>query len=127
MFEPKFTISNSITKALLEIERARGFLDAAKLKDAWIKDMQSEALILEAHHSTHIEGTQLTFAQAQGILTGKSVKGIRADDRQELLNYKAAMDFVSEYMGKKSEITEELIIWLCLQLVSPCYLLHAHT
>ncbi|MGB3458407.1 MAG: Fic family protein [Halobacteriota archaeon] len=109
MFEPKFTISNSITKALLEIERARGFLDAAELKEAWIKDMQSEALILEAHHSTHIEGTQLTFAEAQGILTGKSVKGIRADDRQELLNYKAAMDFVSEYMGKKSEITEELI------------------
>jgi Fic family protein len=87
MFEPKFTISNSITKALLEIERARGFLDAAKLKEVWIQDMQSEALILEAHHSTHIEGTQLTFAQAQGILTGKSVKGVRADDRQELLNY----------------------------------------
>jgi len=38
MFEPKFTISNSITKALLEIERARGFLDAAKLKDAWRKE-----------------------------------------------------------------------------------------
>ena len=38
MFEPKFTISNSITKALLEIERARGFLDAAKLKEAWRKE-----------------------------------------------------------------------------------------
>ena len=32
--EPKFTISNSITKALIEIERARGFLDAAELKEA---------------------------------------------------------------------------------------------
>ncbi len=38
MFEPKFTISNSITKALLEIERARGFLDAAELKEAWRKE-----------------------------------------------------------------------------------------
>jgi len=38
MFEPKFIISNSITKALLEIERARGFLDAAKLKEAWRKE-----------------------------------------------------------------------------------------
>ncbi len=38
MFEPKFTISNSITKVLLEIERARGFLDAAKLKEAWRKE-----------------------------------------------------------------------------------------
>ena len=38
MFEPKFTISNSITNALLEIERARGFLDAAELKYAWRKE-----------------------------------------------------------------------------------------
>jgi Fic family protein len=109
VFRPKFTITNRINNALLEIERARGFLDAAKLKDDWIKEMQSEALILEAHHSTHIEGTQLTLSQAQRILMGEEVKGIRPDDRQELLNYKEAMDFVSEYLDKKSEITEELI------------------
>jgi len=109
MFEPKFSITHTITNALLEIERARGFLDAANLNEEWIKDMQSEALILEAHHSTHIEGTQLTLAQAQDILAGKSLKGIRKDDRQELLNYKEAMDFVSGYLGKESEITEELI------------------
>ena len=109
MFEPKFSITHTITNALLEIERARGFLDAANLNEEWIKDMQSEALILEAHHSTHIEGTQLTLAQAQDILAGKSLKGIRKDDRQELLNYKETMDFVSGYLGKESEITEELL------------------
>jgi len=109
MFEPKFAITHTITNALLEIERARGFLDAANLNEEWIKDMQSEALILEAHHSTHIEGTQLTLAQAQDILAGKSLKGIRKEDRQELLNYREAMDFVSGYLGKESEITEELL------------------
>lgn len=109
MLEPKFTITHTITNALLEIERARGFLDAANLNEEWITEMQSEALILEAHHSTHIEGTQLTLAQAQDILAGKSLKGIRKDDRQELLNYKEAMDFVSGYLGKESEITEELL------------------
>jgi Fic family protein len=109
MFNPKFIITNKISNALLEIERARGFLEAAKLKEKWIKNMQSEALILESHYSTHIEGTQLTLSQAQRILIGKSVKGVRGDDRQELLNYKEAMNFVSEYLGKKSEITEDLI------------------
>jgi len=109
MLKPKFTITNKINNVLLEIERARGFLDAAKLKVDWIKEMQSEALILEAHHFTHIEGTQLTLLQARRILTGKSVKGVRPDDRQELLNYKEAMDFVSEYLDKKSEITEQLV------------------
>ena len=109
MFEPKFVITNKINNSLLEIERTRGFLDAAKLKEEWIKSMQSEALIHEAHYSTHIEGTQLTLSQAQRILKGTPVKGIRKDDRQELLNYKEAMDFISEYLGKKSEITEDLI------------------
>lgn len=109
MFKPKFTITNKINKALLEIERARGFLEATKLKEEWIKEMQSEALILESHYSTHIEGTKLTLAQSKKILTGKTVMGINKDDRQELLNYKEAMDFVSEYLGKKSDITENLI------------------
>ncbi|HIH97894.1 MAG TPA: Fic family protein [Thermoplasmata archaeon] len=109
MMKPKFTITNKINNNLLEIERARGFLEAAELKEDWIREMRSEALILEAHHSTHIEGTQLTLSQAQRILTGKPVRGIRSDDRQELLNYKEAMGFVSGYLGKKSAITEDLI------------------
>jgi len=109
MFKPKFIITNKINNSLLEIERARGFLEAAKLKEEWIKEMQSEAIILESHHSTHIEGTQLTLKQAREILAGKSLRGIRKDDRQELLNYKKAMDFVAEYLGKKSEIIEDLI------------------
>lgn len=109
MFEPKFDITNKINNSLLEIERARGFLEAAKLKEGWIKRMRSEALILEAHHSTHIEGTRLTLSQAQKILKGVSVSGVIPDDREEILNYKEAINFVSEYLGKKSEIKEELI------------------
>ena len=109
MFEPKFNITNRINNSLLEIERARGFLDAAKLKEDWIKRMQSEALILEAHHSTHIEGTRLTLSQAQKILDGESVSGVVPDDQEEIINYKEAINFVSEYLGKKSEIKEELI------------------
>lgn len=109
MFEPRFTITNKMNNALLEIERARGFLDAAKLKEEWIVNMQSEALALEAHHSTHIEGTKLTFSQAQQILRGKRVRGIKNDDRQELLNYKDAMDFVSDVSQGGSEITEDII------------------
>ncbi|MEK6680809.1 MAG: hypothetical protein AABY79_02470 [Nitrospirota bacterium] len=49
MFKPKFTITPKINKALVEIERVRGFLDAVKLKDEWISDMQKNALILESH------------------------------------------------------------------------------
>ena len=108
-FNPKFTITTKINKSLVEIERVRGFLDAIKIKEEWFSVIQKEALILETHYSTHIEGTALTLEQARKILSGKDVKGIRPDDRKELLNYKKAMDFVSTYLGKEDPITEGLI------------------
>jgi Fic family protein len=108
-FNPKFTITPKINKALVEIERVRGFLDAVKLKDDWIADMQKEALILESHHSTHIEGTALSFEQAKSILEGKKVEGVDRDDEKELLNYKSAMDFISKYLGKEDPIAEAII------------------
>jgi len=40
----KFKITNGINNNLLEIERARGFLEAAELKEDWIKEMQSSFL-----------------------------------------------------------------------------------
>ena len=48
-FIPRFSITNAIAAALTEIERARGFLDAASLSDEWIDSMRSRAFLLEAH------------------------------------------------------------------------------
>jgi Fic family protein len=108
-FKPKFTITPKINKAIVEIERVRGFFDAVKLKDDWIADMQKKALVLESHHSTHIEGTALNLEQARSILEGKKVEGVSRDDEKELLNYKKAMDFISKYLGKKDPITEGVV------------------
>ncbi|MFH1260205.1 MAG: Fic family protein [Elusimicrobiota bacterium] len=108
-FKPKFTITPKLNKALVEIERVRGFLDAVKLKDEWIAEMQKRALILESHHSTHIEGTALSFEQAKDILEGKKVAGVNLNDEKELLNYKKAMDFISKYLGKDDPVSEGII------------------
>ena len=108
-FNPKYTITPKINKALVEIERVRGFLDAVKLKDDWIADMQKKALILESHHSTHIEGTALSLEQAKSILEGGKVKGVNRDDERELLNYKKAMDFISKYLGKDDPVSEGIV------------------
>lgn len=108
-FKPRFTITNSITDALTHIERARGFLDAAIVSEAWIKEMSNQALFSEAHHSTHIEGTTLTEEQARNIWEGKTLPNINPDDAQELLNYRSAYDFVCEYLDNKNPITEALI------------------
>jgi Fic family protein len=108
-FAPRFTISNPIAAALTRIERARGFLEAAKLSEEWIRRMGARALVLEAHHTTHIEGTRLTLDQAERLWAGERVPEADPDDVRELLNYRAAFDFVSQHLGSGGAITEGLI------------------
>ena len=98
-FAPRFTITNPITAALTAIERARGFLEAATLSEDWIVRMSQRALLLEAHHTTHIEGTQLTLDEAARLWAGERVEGANRDDVRELLNYREAFNLVAEYLG----------------------------
>lgn len=93
-FSPKFEITNAIAAGLTKVERARGFLEAAKLSEDWIAEMQNRALVLEAHHTTHIEGTHLTLEQSEKLLSDKKVAGADPDDTRELLNYRSAFDLV---------------------------------
>ncbi|HPQ38992.1 MAG TPA: Fic family protein [bacterium] len=108
-FNPKFTITNRMTAAITQIERARGFLEAARLSDDWVRDMGAEALIKEAHHTTHIEGTQLTLDQAERLWRGEVVPEADPDDARELLNYRSAFEFVSDCLDSGDPITESLI------------------
>ena len=89
--QPKFRITNVIAGNLTRIERARGFLDAARLSEDWIAGMQQRALVLEAHHTTHIEGTHLTLDQSERLLAGGKPSGVKADDAKddakEVTNY----------------------------------------
>ncbi|MCC6743595.1 MAG: Fic family protein [Acidobacteria bacterium] len=117
-FAPRFTITNPITAALTAIERARGFLEAAQLSNAWIERMSQRALLLEAHHTTHIEGTQLTLDEAARLWAGEHVPGADRDDVRELLNYRDAFNLVAEYLESGDPITEALIREIHRRLVS---------
>jgi Fic family protein len=108
-FRPKFTVTNRISAGITRIERARGFIEAATLSEAWVREIGHQALILEAHHTTHIEGTHLTLHQAERLLAGKPVPDANPDDVRELLNYRRAFDFVCEYLESHGPITEGLI------------------
>ncbi|GJM07256.1 MAG: cell division protein Fic [marine bacterium B5-7] len=117
MFVPQFNISNKMTNALTAIERARGFLEAATLSSVWIEKMQEKALVLEAHHTTHIEGTTLTLEQSEKLLAGQKLTVVNSDDAQEVLNYRKAFDLVSRYVVDGKPITESLIREVHRQLV----------
>jgi len=108
-FEPKFSITNTITSGLTAIERAQGFIEAATLSQEWVKQLSDRALVLEAHYTTHIEGTQLTLEQSERLWNGEDVPEVDPDDKQELLNYRGAFDLVSDYLNSGAPITEGLI------------------
>ncbi len=108
-FAPRFTISNRIAAGLTTIERARGFLEAATLSDEWVRRMSQRALLVEAHATTHIEGTELTLAQAELVWAGETPEAAHADDVRELLNYREAFNLVSDSLGGGGSITEGLI------------------
>ncbi len=107
--KPKFRITNEMANALTAIERARGFLDAATLSQEWIQRMADRAMVLEAHHTTHIEGTHLTLEESERLLADESVPNADPDDTRELLNYRDAFAFVSEYLNDGGPVTEVLI------------------
>jgi Fic family protein len=115
---PRFTITHPITMALTTIERARGFLEAAKLSEDWIERMSQQALLLEAHHTTHIEGTRLTLDEAARLWAGEEVLGANRDDVRELLNYRDAFNLVAGYLGSGEPITEALIREIHKRLVA---------
>ena len=77
-FKPVYKMTSSITAGLTRIERARGFLEAAALSENWITEMGRRALILEAHHTTHVEGTHLTLEQAERLFQGIPCSGGRS-------------------------------------------------
>ena len=106
---PVFTITNAVTSALTRIERARGFLQAARLSNDWLTGMQQRALVLEAHYSTHIEGTHLTLDQSEKLLAGEALGDVDPDDARELLNYREAFDLVAAYLGSGEPIIEGLL------------------
>ena len=80
--------------------------------------MRSRALLLEAHHTTHIEGTQLTLEQAERLFAGQAVPEADPDDARELLNYRDAFEFVSGYLNDGGPITEGLIREIHRRLVA---------
>lgn len=116
-FIPSFTITNSISRTLSGIDQAKGFLDAAILSENWLNQMRHQALILEAHHSTHIEGTHLTLEQSRMLLEGQEIQNIDPEDERELRNYIRAFDYVEQHIEDNASITEKMILDIHQRLV----------
>lgn len=95
MYSPKYTITNKILQNIGAIEACREVVNNAPLIPTYEKQFREEATISAVHHGTHIEGNELSFTQAEGILEGKDiVAGER--DIQEVINYRNVLKYLDE-------------------------------
>src|SRR3989344_4256942 len=115
MYIPKFTISNKILKNIGTIEASKEVIDHAPLLPYYEKKFRDDALTRTVHHGTHIEGNELNLDQAEKVMDGEDVVG-RDRDIQEVINYRKALDYISEIQGqgervkgKEKEIDEQII------------------
>jgi len=109
-WQPTYTITPAIARALMEIEAARAVVEHTPLSLATQAELRHRARIRSTHYSTRIEGNRLTLAEAQQVIEGKpSTFHGRELDVGEVQNYWNALLRVEEWAAKKRPLTEDLI------------------
>lgn len=92
---PKFEYTHTIVRNLMEIEGAKEVIENSSILPVWQSRLQKEALVRQAHHTTRIEGAQLTIEQVREIIDEKPVVA-RERDVQEVRNYLKVAAFIDE-------------------------------
>lgn len=111
MYSPRYTITTKMLKYIGLIEASKQFIDHAPLLPYYEKKFRDDAIVRAAHHGTHIEGNELNLAQAEKVLQGGEVVG-RERDVQEVINYRRAMEFISDlHTGSEREKIDQELLW----------------
>lgn len=115
MYQPKYTITNSVLKNIGTIEACKEVIENAPLLPAYERQFQNEALARTVHHGTHIEGNDLSFIQAERVLlhaksesdaekvADKAQVVAKERDIQEIINYRLTMGYVDDIFKRSQE------------------------
>lgn len=98
MKEPKLIIGPDLVKLIAEIDEFKGRWEALKtLSPDRLNALRKVATIESVGSSTRIEGAKLTDAQVEDLLSqALSIKSFKSRDEQEVAGYAEAMDLVFE-------------------------------
>ncbi len=93
-----------------KIEAAKETIENAPLLPLWERRFRENAMVRSAHHGTHIEGNQLDFNEAREVLLSQSLHEARSRDVQEVLNYRAVLDYIGdEWADPEKNINETTV------------------
>lgn len=108
MFQPNFRYTNKIVRLLARIQAARELIINSPLIPAWEKQLQREALIKQTHHTTSIEGNQLTLEEVSLLVEGKDILA-GEKDKKEVQNYIDVLGYIDS-LEESVEIVEEILL-----------------
>ena len=100
-FKPNYIVTDRIVNNLTQIAVAREVIERSRIIPKWEISLRREARIHNAHSSTSIEGNRLNLDQVEALSEKKEVIST-PKDKNEVLNYLAALDKIPEYAKKKS-------------------------
>src|SRR5579872_5584051 len=109
MFQPRFTITPAITKALMAIEADRQLVGGLPLTARMLDSLRRTARLLSTHYSTQIEGNRLTPTQVEAVIAGEGNFPGRERDEAEVKHYYRALEHVETLGRQKEAITERVI------------------
>jgi len=109
-WQPRYTLTPTIARCLMEIEAARAVVDRVHLPPSVTAELQRRARIRSTHFSTRIEGNRLTLVEAEQVIEGQQAHFHgRERDVREVRNYWNALLRVEEWTARKAPLTEDLV------------------
>ncbi|OGR81990.1 MAG: hypothetical protein A3J74_01870 [Elusimicrobia bacterium RIFCSPHIGHO2_02_FULL_57_9] len=95
-YQPSFQTTPHLLKVLEEIAGLSARIKDAAVGVSWIPSLQKDAAARQAHGSTAIEGNPLTLEEVKVLAEGGSLPEAKPRSIQEVLNYFAALRFVTK-------------------------------
>ncbi len=99
MYQPKYTITDSLLMVITELEQNRTKLELANFPTNTFKDLMKKSKAVNMFHLAHMIGVELTIKDAEKAIEGKKIS--TNDARGTILNnFRNVMEFV------RSDVTE---------------------
>ncbi len=99
MYRPDYEITNAILNFVSSIEASKHVISNSPLIPIWERRFQQEAVTRQVHHSTAIEENSLNYTEVKNVLSGEKMEIGRDRDVKEIINYREALKYISDYTG----------------------------
>jgi Fic family protein len=108
-FNPKFIITPTIAKALMQIEAVRQSITTLPITPRVLAKLRETARLFSTHYSTMIEGNRLTQEEVSKVIGNNQHFPGRERDQDEVRGYYAALDEAERMAKHLEKVTEKSV------------------